>query len=128
MEAGFQEVIMPTVSTRVIEYRNGNEKENRPRKIHGNYQIGNVVLKRGIVGSPNLWNWVTQVRNGKQEEALKDVTIELRSESGQEVAVVWNLTNARPVEYRFSDLKAGGEEIALEIVELAVEDIDMEFP
>lgn len=127
VSSGFQEVIMPEVTTEVVEYRNGNEKRNRPRKITGGYDVGNVILKRGIIKSDILWAWFVQVQNGKQRHSLKDAVIELRNESGEEVAVVWHLTNARPVKYRFSDLEVGGEEIALEIVEFACEDIDMEF-
>lgn len=125
--SGFQEIIMPEVEAEAIKYRNGNEKQNRPRKINGSYDVGNVILKRGFIKANNLWSWFETVRNGGQMESLKDVTIELRDESGENVAITWRLYNARPVKYRFSDLQAGGEEIALEIVELAVEDIDMEF-
>ena len=125
--AGFQEVVMPEVKAEVVEYRNGNEKLNHPRKINGSYDVSNVILKRGLIGASNLWDWFQLVMNGKQEESLKDVVIQLMDESGENVAVSWRLTNARPVKYRFSDLQAGGEEIAMEIVELAFEDFDMEF-
>lgn len=127
VSAGFKEVVLPEIATKVIAYRNGNEKENRPRKITGSYSVGNVVLKRGLIGSDNLWRWFEQVRNGKQEEALREVVIELRDESGENVVVSWVFTNARPVKYRFSNLEGDGEEIFLEIVELACEDVDMRF-
>ena len=127
VSAGFKEVVLPEITTNVIEYRNGNEKENRPRKITGSYSVGNVVLKRGLIGSDDLWRWFEQVRNGKQAEALRDVVVELLDESRENVVVSWVFTNARPVTYRFSDLQGEGTEVILEIVELACEDLDMRF-
>ena len=127
VRAGFEEVILPEIATDVIAYRNGNEKRNRPRKITGGYSVGNVVLKRGLIGSDDLWSWFEQVRDGMQADALRDVTIELRDETGENVAVSWHFRNARPVKYRFSNLQGDGDEILLEIVELACEDVDLDF-
>jgi phage tail-like protein len=125
--AGFMEVILPKAEAEVIEYRNGNEKENRPRKIPGNYRFENVVLRRGLIGADNLYQWWEQVRNGKVVDQLRDVVIELRDESGENVVCQWRLTNAWPAAISFSTLEASGEEIVMEIVELAYEDMDMEF-
>lgn len=125
--AGFQEVIMPEFTLDVFEYRNGNKKENRPRKINAQYDVSNAVLKRGLIKASNLYDWVTEVQKGKQAESLKDVVIELRDETGENVAASWMLTNARPVRYTFSDLQGDADSVVLEIIELAFEDFDMEF-
>jgi phage tail-like protein len=109
------------------EYRNGNEKENRPRKINTMYSVPDVTLSRGVIKASNLWNWMEKVRNGKQEESLENVVIELRDESGENVAVTWQLTNARPLSYTGPTLSGTGTEIAVEELVLACEDIDMEF-
>lgn len=125
--AGFQEIIMPEFTLDVFDYRNGNEKENRPRKINADYEVSNVVLKRGLIKAENLYEWVKKVQDGKQEESLRNVVIELRDESGEKVAVAWELTNARPVRYTLSDLKGQSDGIVMEIIELAFEDFDVEF-
>ncbi len=125
--SGFQEIIMPEFTLDTFDYRNGNEKLNRPRKINAHYDVSNAVLKRGLVKADNLYAWVEEVRNGKQAESLKDVVIELRDESGENVAVAWQLTNARPVRYTFSDLKGDSDGVVMEILELAFEDFDVEF-
>ena len=39
------------MSVDVIEYRNGNDKENGPRKLTGLQKVADVTLKRGIIGS-----------------------------------------------------------------------------
>ena len=118
---------MPEFRLDVFDYRNGNEKTNRPRKINADYEVSNVILKRGLIKAHNLYEWVEEVRNGKQDESLKNVAIELLDESGENVAVVWQLTNARPVRYTLSDLKGQADGIVMEIIELAFEDFRVEF-
>ena len=78
-DAGFDEVILPEVWSDIIEYRNGNDKENSPRKITGLGHVGNAVLRRGVIGSLNLYQWYNEVRNGSQS-ALRTVTIQLQNE------------------------------------------------
>lgn len=125
--AGFQEIIMPEFTLDVFNYRNGNEKENRPRKINAQYDVSNAILKRGLLNASNLYEWVVEVRNGQQADSLKDVIIELRDESGESIAVAWQLTNARPVRYTLSDLKSQADGVVLEIIELAFEDFDVRY-
>src|SRR5919106_1930800 len=72
-EAGFQECSGISMMVDVIEYRNGNDKENNPRKITGLTKVSDVTLKRGIIGSLTLYNWINQIRNGDQA-ALRTVT------------------------------------------------------
>src|SRR5213596_298019 len=65
-EAGFQEVSGIGMEVTVAEYRNGNEKENSVRKITGLIKATDVTLKRGVIGSLNLYRWLDQIRNGDQ--------------------------------------------------------------
>lgn len=125
--AGFQEVSGLGVEQTTTEYRNGNEKQNRPRKINTTYSVPDVTLSRGVLRADNLWSWMQEVRNGKQADSLRNVTIELRDESGENVAVAWTLTNARPLSYTGPTLSGTGTEIAVEELVLACEDIEMEF-
>ncbi|MEF8795510.1 MAG: phage tail protein [Salinivenus sp.] len=127
VSAGFQEVSGLGVEQTATEYRNGNEKENRPRKINTTYSVPDVTLSRGVIKASNLWDWMNKVQNGKQAESLEDVVIELRDESGENVAVSWQLTNARPLSYSGPTLSGTGTEVAVEELVLACEDIDMEF-
>lgn len=127
VQAGFQEVSGLGVEQTATEYRNGNEKRNRPRKINTTYSVPDVTLSRGVIKASNLWDWMQKVQNGKQAESLEDVVIELRDESGENVAVAWQLTNARPLSYTGPTLTGTGTEVAVEELVLACEDIDMEF-
>ncbi|MBV9890576.1 MAG: phage tail protein, partial [Rhizobacter sp.] len=51
---------MSAISTEVsvVEYRNGNAKENSPIKITGLNKESDVTLKRGVIGSLDLYNWL----------------------------------------------------------------------
>lgn len=123
--AGFSEVILPAGAAEVIEYRNGNEKSNPPRKIPGFVRYENVILKRGITGALDLYEWWIQVQSG-DPSAYRTVTIQLLSEDRSSTALAWKLTNAWPAAYRFSKLEARGEAVAMEIMELAYESMAIE--
>ena len=66
LRAGFQECSNIGMEVTVAEYRNGNEKENSVRKITGLNKATDVTLKRGVIGSLNLYQWLDQIRNGDQ--------------------------------------------------------------
>ncbi len=65
--AGFQEVSGIGMEVTVTEYRNGNSKENSVMKITGLNKSTDVTMKRGIIGSLDLYQWLNQVRNGDQK-------------------------------------------------------------
>ena len=93
-EAGFQEISGIGMEVTVAEYRNGNEKENSVRKVTGMNKSTDVTMKRGVIGSLNLYKWLDQIRNGNQN-ALRNVTIQLQNED--HTAVVQDVeTAARP--------------------------------
>jgi phage tail-like protein len=124
-DAGFSEVVFPEFALDVIEYRNGNAKENGVIKLTGLERHGNVVLKRGVVGSLNLYQWWNQVRNGDQN-AMRTVVIQLQNEDHSAVVLTWKLLRARPVKLLYAGLKAAGQELAVEHLELVFERIEME--
>jgi phage tail-like protein len=125
-QAGFQEVSGLGMEITVAEYRNGNEKDNAPRKITGTYKVTDVTLKRGVIGEDTLYVWLNDIRNGSQA-ALRMVTIQLLSEDGSVVAQTWRLTGARPTKYTGPQLTGKGTDVAIEELVLACERIDLEF-
>lgn len=124
-EAGFQECSGIGIEMQVIEYRNGNDKENAVRKITGLYKVADVTLKRGIIGSLALWQWLDQVRNGDQT-ALRTVSIHLQSEDHTSIVQTWRLLRARPVRYVSGPLNAKGNDVAAEELTLAYERLEVE--
>jgi phage tail-like protein len=123
-EGGFEEVILPEMWMDVIEYRNGNERENNVRKLNGLDHVGNVILKRGVIGSLALYQWYNEVRNG--QASLRNVSIQLLNEDHTSVAVTWRLFRARPVRLKWGPLNGRGKDVVFEYVELACERLEME--
>ena len=122
--AGFQEVSAIATEVAIAEYRNGNSKENSPIKITGLNKASDVTLKRGVIGSLDLYNWLNDIRNGNQN-ALRTVTIQLQSEDHQ-VVQTWKLMRARIVKYTSGPFNARGNDVAIEEIVLACERLELE--
>lgn len=125
-QAGFSEVSGLGLEITVAEYRNGNEKDNAPRKINQMYKVPDVTLKRGVIGTLDFYEWLEQVRNGAQEEALRTVTVQLLSEDRAAVALTWKLSGARITKYTGPTLNGTGTEVAVEEIVLACERVEVE--
>jgi len=126
IKAGFQEVSGLGLEITVAEYRNGNEGVNAVRKITGTHKVPDVTCKRGVIGDNTLYNWLKEIRDGKQD-SLKSMTISLLSEDRATVAQSWRLTNARPIKYTGPQLSGKGTDVAVEEVVFAAEGIEQEF-
>jgi phage tail-like protein len=123
--AGFQEVSGIGMEVTVAEYRNGNESENSVRKITGLNKSTDVTLKRGVIGSLNLYEWLNDIRNGNQG-ALRNVVIQLQNEDHSAVVMTWKLMRARIIKATFGPFNAKGTDVAMEEMVLAYERLEME--
>lgn len=123
--AGFQECSAIGMEVTVTEYRNGNDRENNVRKLTGLTKVNDVTLKRGLIGSTNLYGWINDVRNGDQN-ALRTVTIQLQNEDHTSVVWTWKLLRARIVKYSIGPLNAKGSDVAIEEIVLAYERLELE--
>ena len=123
-QAGFQECSTIGMEVAVTEYRNGNDKQNSVRKITGLNKALDVTLKRGIIGSTDLYEWIDQIRNG-DEGAVRNVQIQLQSEDHSTIVVRWVLQRARIVKYVCGPLNAKGSDVAMEELTLAYERLEM---
>ena len=123
--AGFQECSQIGMSVDVIEYRNGNEKANEVRKLTGLARYSDVTLRRGIIGSLDLYRWMDQVRNG-DPAALRNVVIQLQNEDHTAVVLTWKLLRARPVKYTSGPLNGKGTDVAIEELTIAYERLEIE--
>ena len=123
--AGFQEVSGIGMEVTVTEYRNGNSKENSVMKITGLSKSTDVTMKRGIIGSLDLYQWLNQIRNGDQK-ALRTVTIQLQNENRTDSVQTWKLLRARIIKHTSGPLNAKGTDVAMEEMVLAYERLEME--
>jgi len=124
-DAGFQECSMIGMEVAVIEYRNGNEKENNVRKITGLCKSPDVTLKRGLIGSLSLYQWLNQIRNGDQN-AFRNVVIQLMTEDHTSVVQTWKLLRARIIKHSSGPLNAKGSDVAIEEMVLSYERLEIE--
>ena len=124
-DAGFAEVTLPELWVDVLEYRNGNDKVDAVRKLTGLEHTSNVVLKRGVIGSLSLYQWYDAVRNG-DANAVRTVRIQLQNEDRSATVLTWKLIRARPVRLSWGSLAAASSEVAMEVLELACERVELE--
>ena len=122
-EIAFSEVELPAAEIEAIEYREGGDGTSAARKLPGRVRYGNAVLRRGIAGDLELWEWFKAVRDG--QILRRNVTITLLDEQRNPVQR-WLLRDAWPTKYHSSDLNAKGNEVSLETLELAVEGFELE--
>lgn len=123
VQAGFAEVAGLSIDVQVIEYRNGNERSSAPRKLPGLSKVGDVTLKRGVIGATDLFDWLRTARDGNPER--RNVVVQLLSEDRQTVAQEWRLLNAWPVKYSGPDLAATTNDVAIEELVLTAEGLDV---
>ncbi len=119
---GFSEVSGLSVENQPIEYRDGlMSAKTLPLKRPGLRKAGNISLKRGIVTANNdLYSWFNNF--GEPNVTRRTLVITLLNDEGNPV-FVWTISEAWPVKCEGPGLKASGNEIAIETLELAHEGI-----
>ena len=119
---GFSDVSGLGTDVAYADYRNGNERFNTVRKIPGTHTVDDVTLKRGLVGSTDLFEWVKTVRDGTADP--RTVTITLLDEARNGVAS-WRLRRAQPKKWTGPTLAAkGGGEVSMEELSLVHEGVE----
>lgn len=122
--AAFQEVSGMDVEVQSIEYRHSNSPLFAPIKMPGIAKYSNVTLKRGIFVKQNMfYDWVKEIK--MNTIARRTVTIKLLDEKG-EVTMSWKLFKAWPTKITATDLKSDGNEVAIDTLEIAHEQLVIE--
>lgn len=123
IRAQFQEVSGMDVESQTIEYRHGDSPAFSTIKMPGIRKYGNVTMKKGIFHADDkIWAWI----NASKMNTIRrmTVTVRLLDEVGA-VSMSWTLTNAWPVKISGVDMKAEGNEFAVESIEFAHEGISV---
>jgi phage tail-like protein len=121
---GFADVSGLGNEIKFSEYRNGNDMENHVRKVPNINSTDDVTLKRGLVGSTDIFEWIKATREGQYQP--RSVTVELLDEARKKVLSLV-LKNAQPKKWVGPTLAAkGGGEVAMEEIHLVAERIDYE--
>ena len=115
----FQEVSGLDIQSEEIKYRSGDSKVFSVVKMPGMVKFSNVTMKKGVFkGDNKFWDWLNQIKLNTIKRV--PVTISLLDESSAPT-MVWTLKNAWPTKITSTDLKAEGNEVAIESIEIVHE-------
>lgn len=121
---GFTEVSGLDVETEVVEYRHGASPEYSKVKMPGMQKFSNLTLKRGTFATDNeYFTWWNTVKLNTIER--RDITISLLNEEHEPV-ITWKVKNAWPTKVQSTDLKADGNEVAIESMEIVHEGLTIQ--
>ncbi len=116
---------MPAASVTVVEYREGADKVSEARKLMGRPHSDDVVLRRGVTGRLDLYQWWNEVRNG-DVGARRTVQISLLAEDHTGPVMTWKLLRAWPTRIAYGLLLGLGEEVVVESLTLTYERLELE--
>ena len=122
IRGAFSDVTGLSTEVTYAEYREGTDAGNHTRRVPTTYKVGDITLKRGLIGSLDLYKWIDLVRKGDQS-ARATVLIELKNESATETIASWQLSGARPSKWTGPTLGAKSTEVAMEELTLVCEDM-----
>ena len=140
--AGFSECTGLELETKIFEYKEGGVNTHSLR-FPERAEVRNVVLKRGLTRSDDLYDWCLDVAQGTfqhdnqrpsrqsgatdagstQHDSDRSVSISLLDTEG-EVVKEWALKRAFPVKWTGPELKATDSAMAFESIELAHEGLE----
>jgi phage tail-like protein len=125
-EVKFQDVSGLDSEAKPIEFRHGNSPVFTPIKMPGLGRVGNVTLRKGIfVNDVKFWAWYKEIKMNTIKR--RTVAINLLDDTGAP-KMVWTLNNAFPTKITGTDLKAEGNDVAIESLELVYETIEVSAP
>lgn len=106
----------------MIEYREGSDRGG-VRKLPGLTKFSNVVLKRGITASRDLWNWRKIVINGEVDRRFGNIVV--LGEDRNPLAT-FRFREGWPSKWEGPKLNAKANEVAIETLEITHEGFDVE--
>ena len=124
-QAGFQEISGIGMEVTITEYRPGNYAFNNVIKTPGLNKATDVTMKRGVIGSLDLYTWLDDVRNGINN-GRRTLTVELKSEDRSTTVQTWRLINAVIMKHQRGPLSAKGTDVAMEELTVSYERLEME--
>jgi phage tail-like protein len=124
-DAGFDRVMVPVLTTQVVEYRNGNDPTGGTHKAPARPHYGNAILERGVTGTLDLYQWWLEAeQNGPN--TFRTVLIKLLDAPRGHAVLTWVLQRAFPVRFEYGPLVAQGSSVLVERLELACESVDIQ--
>jgi len=122
--AGFSEVIFPDF---IVGQPEGPQRPHiAPQPVEqAEVTVANhLVLKRGVIGSLDLYTWWDEARKGAASRR-RSVKVELLGEDQSTVVLTWRFDNVRPVSLSYSPLRAMDGGILMETLILEFDRMEM---
>ncbi|HEX5703727.1 MAG TPA: phage tail protein [Pyrinomonadaceae bacterium] len=94
------------------------------RKIKGLNKATDITLKRGVIASAALQDWLDEIRRDR-EGAKRTLTISQQNEEHQTVQT-WKLSRSRIIKHTSGPVNAKGTDVAIEELVLAYERLELE--
>jgi phage tail-like protein len=117
IRAGFHQVSGLEAAINVVEFREGGENTTT-RKLFGLTKFSNLQLRRGLTADKTLHDWHRRNVEGAAERHNGSILVLDRT--GKEVAR-WDFFRAWPTKYQGPEFNAEGNDVAIELLELAHE-------
>ncbi|MBA3843345.1 MAG: phage tail protein [Actinobacteria bacterium] len=122
-QMAFNQVSGLDQSVETIQYRDGLGKVYQ---MPGQRSPLTITLRRGIVPQKSeLYDWLNSINFNRADK--RDLSISLTNESGSELLVTWNVSNAFPTKLSAPALDATSNQVAMEEVTLAADRVSMVF-
>jgi phage tail-like protein len=120
--ADLTQVDIPEGLIEIAAYREGGEQRNNIRRLPGRVTFGHLVLRRGFTADRTFFQWWRSVADGNLDR--RNVAVSLCDQAGREVAR-WAFYNTLPMKYVGPALNARGNDVAIESLELDVEEMEL---
>ena len=129
IEGAFTECSGLNLERDIYEYKEGGVNDH-VHVLPGRAKYGgNIVLKRGITYSDALWKWFQEgLIKGAATAVQMAVLLIIRYDykNKKRIALRWNVEKAFPVKWNGPTFNTGGNDVAVETVEIAHQGLKME--
>ena len=95
--------------------------DTRTRKRPGTTKYQDITLKRPLSPDKKFWDWAKSIRDGKLDYRTNGSLV-ISDMSGKELSR-WTFNNVWPSKWSASDLDVGSDDLMIEEVTLAVEEL-----
>lgn len=119
---GFSEVIFPEFV--IPSGKRAPRTQKPPADAIAERQRTHLILRRGVFGSLDLYDWWNKSRQGKSPKR-RTLEVRLLADDHRTVVMSWRFINVRPVVLAYSPLRATETSVLIETLELAFDRMEM---
>jgi len=106
----------------IEEIKEGGEN-NFVYKFPKTTKYGNLILKRGLTHSIELYDWFSKISKGETQNIQRSILITLDSPK-KIPEKTWYIQNAYPIKWSVNDLNAKQDDLMIESIELVHQGIE----